>query len=99
SLSSNTNISDNSMMGEVFGEEPTRVIALTDKSDAIEKDIDQGQKYYSMGVVTGFKNPVTSHATESSLKQRGLFTEKDCLDVLSLLSHLFSRLEKAKKPV
>jgi uncharacterized protein (TIGR02391 family) len=98
-LSQSANTSDASMMGEVFGKELSKAIGLTDKSDTIELDIDEGQKYYSMGIVTGFKNPVTSHATEATLKARGLFTEKDCLDILSLLSHLLSRLEKRKKPV
>ena len=31
------------------------------------------------------------------LKETGLFTENDCLDILSLLSHLFRRLDDAIK--
>ena len=31
------------------------------------------------------------------LKESGLFSENDCLDMLSLLSHLFRRLDVAKK--
>lgn len=81
-----------------FGRENTKPIALTNKVDDVEKDIEEGQKFYSGGVVSGFKNPVVSHSTEEELKRRGLFSEKDCLDVLSLLSHLFDRLNKRISP-
>lgn len=87
---------DYTLMGEAFGREFGKVISLTDRSDVIEEDIEEGHRRYSEGVVVGFKNPVTSHATEKELKDRGLFTEKDCLDILSLLSHLFGRLDKIK---
>lgn len=73
-------------------------ISLTNRSDAVEEDIEEGQRFYSAGLVTGFKNPVVSHSTEEDLTQRGLFSEKDCLDILSLLSHLFDRLEKRVAP-
>lgn len=73
-------------------------ISLTNRSDAVENDIEEGQRFYSAGLVTGFKNPVVSHSTEEELKRRGLFSEKDCLDILSLLSHLFDRLEKRVSP-
>lgn len=91
-------LSDYSLMGQAFGTESTKPISLTDRADRIEKDIEHGQMHYSQGVVMGFKNPVTSHATEASLKERGLFSEKDCLNVLSLLSHLFDRLERRAAP-
>lgn len=94
--------SDYTLMGQAFGwndiGRPSKIISLTDRSDVIEKDIEQGQRHYSEGVVCGFKNPVTSHATETELKDRGLFSEKDCLDILSLLSHMFDRLDKRKTP-
>jgi uncharacterized protein (TIGR02391 family) len=97
SLSKSTNGSDSSMMGEVFGRENNKIISLTERKDEVDGDVEEGQKYYSMGIVTGFKNPVCSHATETSLKSRGLFNEKDCLDIFSLLSHLFYRLDNVKK--
>lgn len=97
-ISWSTQKSDNSMMGDVFGQETTKAVSLTAKGDYIEKDIEEGQKFYSQWVVTGFKNPVTSHLTETALKSRGLFTEKDCLDILSLLSHLTDRLSKRHSP-
>lgn len=98
-ISGSTDASDHNMMMKVFDWDVSKaVISLTNRTDAIERDIEGGQKHYSGGVVTGFKNPVASHATEDDLKRRGLFSEKDCLDVLSLLSHLFDRLNKRISP-
>ncbi|OGV46728.1 MAG: TIGR02391 family protein [Lentisphaerae bacterium GWF2_44_16] len=90
--------SDYQIMMHAFGREETKPISLTKRKDEIETDIEEGQKFYSGGLVTGFKNPVSSHSTEEELKKRGLFSEKDCLDILSLLSHLFDRLNKREKP-
>lgn len=59
-------------------------------------NIEDGQKFLSMGVVCGGRN-VVSHEELSDLKDTGLFTEKDCLDMLSILSHLFKRLDDAQK--
>ena len=47
-----------------------------------------------MGIVQGGRN-VLSHEECKELQESGLFTEKDCLDMLSLLSHLFKRLDDA----
>ena len=101
-LSGITGKTDQPLMMEAFGrkgtENKTHPISLTNRKDDIEEDIEEGQKFYSAGLVTGFKNPVVSHGTEEELVERGLFCEKDCLDILSLLSHLFSRLEKRIAP-
>jgi len=58
--------------------------------------IEEGQRFLSMGAVKGGRN-VVSHEEHSDLRDTGLFTEKDCLDLLSLLSHLFKRLDESKK--
>ena len=92
---------DTPRMNHAFGrDEPgkSHPISLTSRSDDIENDIEEGQRLYSTGLTTGFKNPVVSHGTEEDMKARGLFCEKDCLDILSLLSHLFNRLEKRIAP-
>lgn len=60
------------------------------------ENIEEGQKFLSMGVVCGGRN-IISHEEIADLKDTGLFTEKDCLDLLSLLSHLFKRLDESKK--
>lgn len=106
-LSKIQNCTDRPLMMQAFGcneKDKTgkitkeRPISLTNRSDAIENDIEEGQQFYSTGLVVGFKNPVVSHSTEEDLKRRGLFSEKDCLDILSLLSHLMDRLEKRISP-
>lgn len=60
------------------------------------ENIEEGQKFLSMGVVCGGRN-VISHEEIADLRDSKLFTEKDCLDLLSLLSHLFKRLDESKK--
>ena len=95
------------MMGEVFGkggEGPTALQVAKNFKKPDGKDfqvrtienIEEGQKHLSMGVISGCRNPV-SHEEIGDLRDSGLFTEKDCLDALSLLSHLFSRLDNSKK--
>lgn len=60
------------------------------------ENIEEGQKFLSMGVVCGGRN-IISHEEITDLRDSKLFTEKDCLDLLSLLSHLFKRLDESKK--
>lgn len=98
---------DQGLMGEVFGtekKEGKQKLKVTTKyqrpngqkfSDDTLTSIEEGQKYLSMGVVTGCRNPV-AHAEFVDLKDSGLFTEKDCLDALGLLSHLQRRLEDSE---
>lgn len=98
-------------MGEVFGKDETgkegKASALKvaqgfkrrDGSDFQKPTIDnieEGQKFLSTGMVSGCRNPV-SHEEIEDLRESKLFTENDCLDALSLLSHLFSRLDNATK--
>lgn len=59
-------------------------------------NIENGQQALSRGVVQGGRN-VVSHEEHSDLMNTGLFTEMDCLDLLSLLSHLFKRLDESEK--
>ena len=91
--------SDADMMNEVFGKDSTLQVAqhfTRPNGSAFPEqtinNIEEGQKSFSKGVVTGGRHPV-SHTLVKDLFESGLFTEKDCLDLLSLLSHLFSRLD------
>ncbi len=59
-------------------------------------NIEEGQMSLSRGVVQGGRD-VVSHEEHTDLMVSGLFTEKDCLDLLGLLSHLFKRLDEAEK--
>src|SRR3989344_3997902 len=60
------------------------------------KNIKNAHREFSHGIVVGGRN-VVAHEVVSDLKDSGLFTEKDCLDALSLLSHLFYRLDRSTK--
>ncbi len=101
--SESTNPSDQSMMGEVYGHLKTLSVTKkykkpdgTDFPPDTLKSIEDGQKYLSMGIVAGGRNPI-SHEEIRDLRDSGLFSEKDCLDGLSLLSHLMNRLENSEK--
>ena len=59
-------------------------------------NIEEAQRYLSSGVVCGGRN-VLSHEEIPDLKTSGLFTEKNCLDMLSILSHLYERLDDAEQ--
>ena len=91
------------LMGQVFGKDKTlRVTENYKKRDGSDfnndtiENIEEGQKHLSMGVMSGVRNPL-AHEEKIELKETGLFTENDCLDILSLLSHLFRRLDDAVK--
>ena len=101
--SGSVNSSDSGMMGEVFGKgKVLKVASRYKKTDGSTftpstiENIEEGQKFLSMGILSGARNPV-AHEEIIQLKDSKLFTEKDCLDVLSLLSHLFRRLDDAEK--
>ena len=68
----------------------------SDFSQTTLNNIEEGQKFLSMGIVAGGRN-IVSHEEHNDLMNSGLFTEKDCLDLLGLLSHLFKRLEESEK--
>ena len=89
-----------SMLGRVFKpNQPELDVASKYKghgafSNRTLKNIQDGQMRLSQGVWVGARNPI-AHEEEEILKQTKLFTEKDCLDALSILSHLFRRLDDA----
>jgi len=94
---------DVSLMGRVYGKEAGKILKVaknykkTDGNDfnaSTIENIEEGQKLLSMGIITGARNPV-AHEEIAELRDSGLFSEIDCLDALSLLSHLFRRLDDA----
>ena len=101
--SGSSNGSDRSMMGEVFSGRKLSVTKKYKRTDGTDfaKDtitnIEEGQHYLSEGIVTGGRNPL-QHEEHIELSKTKLFSEKDCLDFLSLLSHLFKRLNDSEKP-
>ena len=58
------------------------------------KNIRKGQLLLSQGIWAGARHPM-SHHKHIVLEGTELFTKKDCLDALSILSHLFRRLDDA----
>jgi uncharacterized protein (TIGR02391 family) len=101
--SGSSNGSERSMMGEVFSNRKLSVTKKYKKTDGTNflpdsiENIEAGQQYLSEGIVMGGRNPL-SHEEHVELSKTGLFSEKDCLDYLSLLSHLSRRLNDAEKP-
>ena len=93
--------SDYNIMEQVFGNKGILLVAKHfNESGCYDletiKGIEEGQKLLSQGIIKGCRNTL-SHEGDKSLKNLGLFTERDCLDTLSLLSHLFFRLDNAIK--
>lgn len=91
------------LMGNAFGE--NGVLSVTSKykksngkdfKPVTKKDMEDAQRELSTGIFAGFRNPI-SHEEIKELHETGLLTEIDCLDSLSLLSHLFRRLDDAEK--
>ncbi|MDE0185278.1 MAG: TIGR02391 family protein [Candidatus Poribacteria bacterium] len=96
------NVADANMMEAVFGKNSNYTLQVAEDLEKIGRseihsvtlqNIQEGQKLLSKGIVTGCRNPL-SHEEVNALSHSRLFTEKDCLDALSLLSHLFRRLDK-----
>lgn len=97
---------DFNIVSEAFGKSDKAFLKTTVKfqkkpngepfSERTLENIEEGQKFLSMGIVAGGRN-VLSHEEMQDLKESGLFTEMDCLDMLSTLSHLFKRLDDAER--
>jgi len=94
---------DFDMMSKVFGKGGKMTVTEKYKKpsggefdQSTKKDIEEGQKFLSMGMISGGRNP-PSHEEITDLRDSNLFNEKDCLDLLSTISHLFRRLDDAKK--
>lgn len=57
-------------------------------------NIKQGQHQLSKGAVSAFRNPL-AHEEEAKLVDTDALTHRDCLDGLSILSHLYSRFDRS----
>lgn len=62
------------------------------------ENISRGHRMLAIGIWAACRCPI-AHEEMCDLRDSGLFTEKDCLDALSLLSHLFYRLENSENIV
>ncbi len=50
----------------------------------------------SAGIVSGYRNP-TSHETKEDIYPK-VFSDMDCLDILSTISYLLNKLDQRIKP-
>ncbi|MGN8026214.1 TIGR02391 family protein [Microbacterium sp. 22242] len=66
-------------------------------SPRTKKSIRDAQKALSEAAWNGFRNPI-QHEEIRALLQSGVFTYQDCLDALSLISHLRRRLGAIEVP-
>jgi hypothetical protein len=58
------------------------------------KNLENGQRELSKAIWLAFRNPL-SHETLETIKGLGVISHQDCLDALSLMSHLRRRLDDA----
>jgi uncharacterized protein (TIGR02391 family) len=99
--SGKANIDERALMQAVFNKRILSVTKKYKKTDGSSFDnrtidnIEAGQQMLSEGIVVGGRHPL-QHEEITELSATGLFSEKDCLDFLSLLSHLFKRLNDAE---
>ncbi|MEP4094589.1 TIGR02391 family protein [Reichenbachiella sp.] len=81
------------LMGRSFGKN-NEPLKITDNISETDKNIEEGQKHMSMGVMSGFRNP-SMHENKDTVYP-AIFDDNDCLDLLSMMSYLFNKLEKAR---
>ncbi len=85
------------LVNRIFGSSPFDTIPeiqLNDLDTESLKNIQEGQGHLSRGVVTGFRNPISHGPIDTNVP--ALFTELDCLNILSLVSYLITRMDNAK---
>ena len=85
------------LVNRIFGSKPFNPppeIQLNDLNTESLKNIQEGQGHLSRGVVTGFRNPISHGPIDTNVP--ALFTELDCLNILSLVSYLITRMDNAK---
>ena len=58
------------------------------------KNLENGQRELSKAIWSAFRNPL-AHETLETIKSLGVISHHDCLDALSLMSHLCRRLDAA----
>ena len=67
------------------------LVSVNDLSTESLRNIQNGQSELTRGLMTGFRNPV-NHAPVSSVVP-AIITELDCLNILSLVSYLSTKLD------
>lgn len=70
-------------------------IQVGDLKNISGKNIQKGQVHLTMGVMTGFRNPMAHSPLDRLVPST--FTQLDCLNILSLISYLTNRLDYSEK--
>jgi len=78
------------LTGKCFGGASPKIV-VADQSTETGRNLQVGQEALSRGLISGFRNPI-SHAPIDTLVPK-LFSEIDCLNILSLTSYLLVRLK------
>lgn len=86
-------------IGGSFGGDKPKIdvvgsVAAMKLSDKTKKNMRSSQKVLSEGLWSGFRNPL-AHEEMSYLHDAKIFSYQDCLDALSLVSHLRRRIDQA----
>jgi uncharacterized protein (TIGR02391 family) len=90
----NSTLDGADLVNAVFGKPPFEKLPqlqLNNLSTKTEQNIQTGQGHLSRGLISGFRNPITHAPMDSTVPV--LFSELDCLNVLSLVSYLVTRLD------
>ncbi len=85
------------LVNHIFGSRPFDIppdVQLNELKNKSQKNIQEGQGHLSRGVVTGFRNPIMHGPIDTNVP--AVFSELDCLNILSLVSYLLTRLDGAK---
>jgi len=69
------------------------IIKICDTSTKTGASIQSGQRSLSQGVIESFRNPAAHMPLDKLVPEK--YSELDCLNVLSLISYLFERMEDA----
>jgi len=101
---SGSSLTENALLENVFALKDPKLSVTgkfkkpngTDFKPLTIENIAGGHRMLALGIWMACRCPI-AHEEVCDLRDSGLFTEKDCLDALSLLSHLFYRLENSQK--
>jgi len=81
------------LMGAIFGGKAPK-LKVADLSNKSGENIQEGQRLLSAGSIIGFRHPISHAPIDQTVPQ--VFTELDCLNILSLISYLMTRVDNAE---
>lgn len=69
-------------------------VQISDLGTESQRNMQEGQQFLTRGLIKGFRNPI-NHAPMAAVVP-SVISELDCLNILSLISYLTTRLDNAK---